>query len=382
MGYLNKNVSRFNLLYSKILLAGIKFIYRVQYNKLLKLHPNNNASLEKEFVNKWKPICKNPHIKSYRLFSQYIGPNPNIVPEDISATIIQPILNPPETRPFYQDKNSFEKILPKDYLPITLLRCINGTLLDADYTKINISDGWVTDKILTENKVFLKPSTDTNSGIGVECFSKINNSLREKESGKILSAQYIQEYANRYQNFILQKALTQSPYISQFNPTSINTLRICTYKSIKDDSVHITGIIMRIGKNGAIIDNAHGGGMFIGVDLNGHLGKCVFDQFGNKSNIFNNIDFSKNDFIIPDFERVKDFAVSVGKNILHHRLVAQDICIENDGTPKLVEFNLRGFAPWIFQYAVGPALGNYTDEIIEYCEKHIKNRNVVFTEPY
>lgn len=92
-------------------------MYHKSAHKLLKLHPTSNSYKEKEieYHNKWAKLQGNPDKKVFRLFSQYIGPNPDIVPEDISSGIIQSILNPIVTRGYYQDKNMFEKILRRGF---------------------------------------------------------------------------------------------------------------------------------------------------------------------------------------------------------------------------------------------------------------------------
>lgn len=116
-------------LYSKALIYGVRGIYKHRYKKLLKRHKVKYSIGEKEYVEKWSRLSKNPDKSPYRLFSQYIGPNPNIVPEDISAGIIMPIMNPIETRAYYQDKNMFDLILGKDIMPVTVLRQIRGGII-------------------------------------------------------------------------------------------------------------------------------------------------------------------------------------------------------------------------------------------------------------
>ena len=130
-----------NIQYTKILSFGIRKLCRHSYSKLYNLHKSERGNIvsKKEldiFKNKWKSLDRNPDPKAFKLYAQYIGPDPNILPEDICANIIQPILNPIETRPYYQDKNVFEKILPKHYLPSTIIREINNILLSSDYQPI------------------------------------------------------------------------------------------------------------------------------------------------------------------------------------------------------------------------------------------------------
>lgn len=371
-----------NKCYTRMLITGSNILYRRSYKKLHKLHPSNSINKkELEYKKRWKRLSRHTDINTFRLFSQYIGPDPNIVPEDICAGIIQPILNPIETRPYYQDKNMFEKILPSDFLPVAILRKIKGEYYDRDFNPVDITNDWLSKLNISSERIFVKPATDSSSGVGVVSFKRIEDRYYTSD-GKQFNCSFLNEYSKDYDDFIVQEGLTQHKYISQFNPTSINTIRIATYRSVKDNQVHVCAIIMRIGKIGSDVDNAHAGGLFVGVGKDGTIGSYACDQNGNKYSEFNGIDFENNCYKIPDFNKIMDFAVKVGQYIPHHRLLAQDIAITKDGSPRLVEFNLRGFSTWLFQFTSGPALGEYTDEVINYCATKKKNITKVFVEPF
>ncbi|WP_165156823.1 sugar-transfer associated ATP-grasp domain-containing protein [Parabacteroides sp. ZJ-118] len=376
---------------TQLLAFGGRMMYRRHYNNLYnqlrKKYPEMNhfdSAAEKKWREHWLRLSKTPDRKSFRLFLFYIGPDINIVPEDISASIIQPLLNPIETRPYYQDKNAFEKILPSAFLPKALFRMINGAYFTADYEPLGeLSDIDLNELTKGVDVLFIKPATDSSSGHGVLKFSRNEkDTLICKDANQLFNVNFLNEYSKSNSNFIVQEALSQSEYIAQFNPSSINTLRVATYKSVVDNRTHVCAIILRIGKQGASVDNAHAGGLFIGVGLDGTIGKYACDQYGNKYDTFNGIDFKNENYRIPDFEKVISFAEKVGDSILHHRLVAQDICLQADGEPCLVEFNIRAFAPWLFQFTSGTAFGKYTDEIIDYCAKHKDEVRKVFVEPF
>lgn len=376
-------VDRVNLCYTSLLVWGGGVMYRREVKKLLRLHPGKKASGEQAWTGKWRKLKRCPDVGAYRLFSQYIGYDQDIVPEGISSGIVQPILNPAEYRPYYQDKNMFDKILPPEFNPITIMRKINrGGYYTAVYQHFTPSDESIEAYCSGIDRVFLKPATDSSSGHGVVAFRRNESGVLATSDGQLLNLDFLEQYSKSHPDFILQKGLTQSEYISQFNPTSINTLRIATYRSVKDNRTHVCAAIMRIGQRGAAVDNAHAGGLFVGVGLDGTIGKYACDQYGNRYDTFNNINFKENHYRIPDFDRVIRFAEAVGDHVVHHRLLAQDICIEADGTPRLVEFNIRAFSVWLFQFTSGPAFGKYADEIIEYCSHHLGDVNKVFVEPF
>lgn len=375
--------NRINALYSDALKLGGGIMYRRNYAKLLKLHPHGPYKSEKEYSERWRKLCKNPDLSTYRLYAQYIGEDTRIAPEDIVSGIIQPLLNPVEYRGYYQDKNMFEKIIPKSMLPVTLLRGIRGNLFDADYQVINSLEDVIDNINSKEDCVFLKPAVDTSSGEGVIGFSRTHDGkLHSMSDGKVLDKFTIENYMNSSPEFILQRGLVQHPYINQFNPSSINTIRIATYRSVRDGKPHFLNATIRIGKSGSFVDNGHAGGLFVGVDANGRLGKYACDQYGNKYDSFNGINFKNGDYVIPDFEEIKRFSETVAAHVLHARLIAHDICLQANGKPKLVEFNIRAFSVWLFQFTSGPALGEYTDEIIDYCAQHKNEVKKVFVEPF
>lgn len=308
-----------------------------------------------------------PTPTQYRLFSHYIGPNQNIVPSNICHDIIEPLLNPFKYCKYYADKNVFDKLLPEGFLPSTILRKMNGFYYDKNYRRVCCSDiSELISNIKTE-RIIIKPSVDGSSGKKVSMFRKIGDEWMDN-TGDVLDNGYLDNFGP---DFIIQEAVEQSEYINQFNPTSVNTLRLTVYRSVNDDKCVVPSAIIRIGGKGSVVDNAHAGGCFVGINPDGTLCHKVLNQYGEQSEVFNGIDF-RNDYMIPNYEKVLDFAKEVGRHIIHHRLLALDIVLTKDNTPKLIEFNVEYYSMWLFQYTAGPAFGEYTDEILSYCKDHIK----------
>ena len=81
---------------------------------------------EELYIRKWKKISKNVSPIDFRLFSQFIGNNPSIVPEYVLHSIIEPVFLPRAYQQFYNDKNMYDKLLPKEYLAKSVFRCIDG----------------------------------------------------------------------------------------------------------------------------------------------------------------------------------------------------------------------------------------------------------------
>ena len=352
----------------RIRLCKAIYVYRkesIGYMKRLGIK-NRPVRGEDEYVRKWKQLFPFVDRPTYRLYSHYCGQSPDIVPEGISRILIEKVLDPIPYRYAYEDKNIFPMIIGKEHLPETVVARINGSvLLDADNKPVTHFD----DILKKYDRLILKPTTSSSSGKGILLFKKNDDGIFISNKNDELTIQFLLTFGS---NFVLQKALKQHSGLSKFNPDSINTIRVATYRSFENEKVYLLAAIIRIGKNGQYVDNAHAGGRFVGVDVeNGKLGTYTCDQFGNKSNVWNSIDFSNNNFYIPYWERIVPFCQMIGEKVVHHRLLAMDISVDENGQPKLVEYNLGGFSQWLFEFTGQKPFGIFTDEIIEHCKKHI-----------
>lgn len=326
----------------------------------------NGGVTEEQWLKKWRKYDKNLKPNCFRIFSRYVGCTMDIMPLEFIASFVEPVLTPINLRAFYGDKNNFGLILPKEYMPTVYLRNIGGYLFDESYKNMSIRQGNVFITNLSHNvdRIIIKP-TNSDSGRGVQMFSSTGSAFQNKE-GEQLSIDYLNGAYGA--DWMIQQCVKQSDFCTQFNPTSVNTIRIATYRDI-NGKVHALSAGFRIGAKGAVIDNAHGGGLFCGVNNDGKLTDYVCDVLGRKHTSFNGVDFKGNEFIIPNWEAIRDFAVNISEHIIHHDLVALDIALDIDNNPTLIEFNVGGFGSWFFLMGGNSVFGEFTDEIAERCYK-------------
>lgn len=357
--------------------------YSEQFKSYLAKHgiANVKADGEEQYLENWKRLSNRIEPYSYRLFSQpcYMGKNKYIVPEDIGDTVIEYYLNPVEYRPFYSDKNMFRKYLvPKDSLPVDLLRRMAGGLfLDEHYSVSNINKDSTKQEIAKEfgdcDGVVIKPS-DSCSGSGVMKFNRVlsDDGTEAFVDGKgcVLDGAFLARF-NYGRSFVLQKAIVQHPYLSQFCSSSVNTMRLCVYRSVVDESVEIFAGALRIGHQGSVVDNLHAGGGFVKIDVNtGELGHVVYNQYGEMTKTLNGVNFD-NYYQIPFWDEIRQFAVSIAKQIRHMRLLALDVSLDESNKPRLIEFNVKEFAFWIPMFSGQQVFGDKMEEVIEYCRKRL-----------
>ncbi|MDE6192722.1 MAG: hypothetical protein K2M83_01890 [Muribaculaceae bacterium] len=366
-------ISKFNRIIGDFYALTLSFIYDIEYKKIYKKTLKNRDFAKrpskeeiKSYKKYWRPLSKKVNPIYLKVFGQYIEGGNKIVPEDISHNVIENILNPPKYRGYFSDKNMFDKIVGSAMLPKTYLRCIQGNYYDADYNPIELDESLI--PVFLDDTFIIKPSIDTSSGQGVYVFEKVDGKLIDIVTKKLFSLSEIKK--NLGDNFIIQERMSQSNFMSNLCKTSINTIRILVYRSVKDNQCRVLNSILRIGHDGAYVDNAHAGGVFIGIDEKGKLRDRVSNQYGDISFEHNGIDFRKQKYIIPNWNQIKNFACKVGASIPYHRCLNLDIMIDTNGEPKLIEFNIKTMSVWLYQFVNGPCFGDYTDEVIEYCSQN------------
>lgn len=364
--------------FTALIRRAVRIKVQLGAKKLMKRQriPNIYVNGEDAYLRLWRPLYAGVTPVGYRFFSHYTGEDARIVPEDVCNNFINPILNPVKFRGYYEDKNIYNKIFPADYTPTTLFRKIGDVYFNVDYQQIiGFDDQYLKHCIKDYDRVLIKPSIDTSSGKGVMIFERHDDKYVSFDGTDTLDTGFLDKYGS---DLIIQKCLTQNEFLNRLNATSINTIRMATYRSVKSGKIVILGTVIRIGRKGVIVDNAHAGGVFVGVDENGVLGKYVCNQYGDKQTTFNNIDFSEEILVLPYFDKIKAFAVEISSSILHHRLLQLDLTVDNNGVIRLVEFNVSAFSYWLFQLTGQTAFGKYTDEIIEYCRQNKHKGQKIF----
>lgn len=360
--------------------VAIKHYYDHFYAGLcndLGISKNVAVKGEKEWLEKWSGMIIPANPLNYRFWSHFVGNDIRIVPEDICRQVIEPCLNPQAFRKFYADKNSWDLLFGEGIFPKTIIRCMEGVFYTSDYKRlVNFNDSKLYDLLDNEanggGKFFVKPTRDTNSSQGV---SSINTKDGKWFLGKQCETELTIEnlWTLTGKNFIIQPFLKQHPYISQFCHSSVNPIRLITYKSVKDDKVHVLdGAMLRIGAEGEENDGTHGNGKFVGIKPDGKMSHEVLDYLGNKTKEFNGVVFSDG-YTIPNYQEIKDMAVKVAEKVLPHRLLAFDIMLNEEGKPVVFEFNIDYFSIWLSQFVGYPAFDDFVDEIIDYSKKNINS---------
>lgn len=376
-----KSIEWINKVYDKILSLGVS---KVVCNKRLVAfkYPNEKNDGENDWINKWRCLGK-PNTQWYRLYSHFIGNNIDIVPDDIMSNIIEPILNPVRYRSLYEDKNLLDnyfmiRFKEKKITPPTLLRSINRGLYSGEFDFISAATGDMIIKGCHAQRLISKASIDENSARGIYFWEKVGDSYQLIDGKEILSISSL-NLLYPHGNYILQEVAEQSEFMNYLCSTSVNTLRVHMYRSVKDEKPHLVNAVVRIGKEGSLVDNAHAGGSWCGIHKDsGELQDFVIDQHAEKRNVFNGIDFSKERLCIPNWAQVEKFCEDVMLCLPHMRNLALDVMITKEGNPMIIEYNTDKFATFFYQLTTSAVFAEFTDEVIEYCKNNKDKASRVF----
>lgn len=283
------------------------------------------------------------------------------VPKDLYINDIQPKANDLTQSHIYGNKNLSDVFLPKDIQPRAILKNING-LFYYDGEPVSLSEA--IEKCKNIGDVVIKPS-NLSQGRGVQRVIVSNGLINN-------SQQTIEDLIKSYKNdFIIQEALTQHEAMSALNPTSVNTIRIVTYRADNNEVLHIYSVA-RIGRKGCFIDNQCAGGISTIVSEDGKLGKYAFGGYAEGNITQTDTGVVLDGYQLPSYDKALNLVNKLHLYLPYFRLIGWDVAIDKDGTPKIIEYNTK---PQLSQSAFGPGFGKYTERIIR---EIWKNKNSKF----
>lgn len=314
--------------------------------------PAGRAEGERQYLERWHQLSPLVDINSYRLYSHYCGPTPDIVPYDMLHNVIEPRLNPPELWLQYEDKNRFAEYVDAELLPATVASRSGGGPVQYNYQLSTL-----------DCPLIIKPSVDRSCGEGVMRFEKVEG--RYVSSGGIeLTDPWLQTYGN---DFVLQEAILQHPFMNRLCSTAVCTIRLAVYRSVVDGRAHVTAGVLRVGREGSVVDNIVAGGRFAGLDVKtGALADTFVARFGERHPVWNGVDLSRERLVVPHWDEVLAMAVHVADGIKEHHLLALDIALSAKEKPMLIEYNIGGFSSYLFHFTGQTVFGPWTEEVIRW----------------
>lgn len=269
---------------------------------------------------------------------------------DVYYFFVIPALNRHDFKDAYLDKNIYSELFPQVRQPLTVIKNIhghyyrNGEEISADQA-VDAVAAWDGDMII-------KPTVETCNGEGVEMVT-----ARDVESLKALFGQY-------GFNFIVQEKVKQHPDLQRVNPTSLNSMRLYTYRR-QDGTYHFLYPFahMRFGGKDAIKDNVSQGGGTCLIHPDGTVDDRVY-RFKSLNVSSLKQETGVEDLHVLNYDKVIETLLAMHRRLPYFDFVGWDVTVLPDGEPLLIEFNL---VPSVEgpQLMAGPMFGEFLDEVIE-----------------
>jgi hypothetical protein len=276
------------------------------------------------------------------------------LPEDIFFNVFERRLNPRLRRDTYRDKNFYDR-LGWPGLPRTVLRVINGELVDRDYRTIDLPAGLALARQSTAEEFVVKPSRETRGGFSVSFVpaQELEQALKPK--------------LKRNSDWIIQEPFKQHHLMAGLNESSVNTLRIMTIRL--GGKVSVVSVFLRIGVKGARVDNMSSGSIAVGVkhDRSSKVGRPGAFACDDKLNLHTSHPdhgYRFDGITLPFLGAAEDLCVRLHEVIPDLGLLSWDIAIDADGAPGVIEFNIGRQEIMTHQACNGPVFAPYIDRVL------------------
>lgn len=295
-------------------------------------------------------IGKKVPLYSHEYFYSRTGVfSKDYIPKDFYTLEIRPRANVYGFQAAYDDKNIYDLILAGENLVHTFLKNMNGYYY---YEGKPVSEEEAIKLCQNLDNVIIKPSMELQ-GNGVKMLSVKNGktNVDDKTIGEVFK-----QYKH---NFLIQERVKQHKDIAALNPSSVNTMRILSYRSGME--VLIVYSVIRIGRGGQVIDNQCAGGISTTITKDGKLGKAAFGGYSEDDVRVTDSGITLDGYQLPSYDKAIEFVKRLHMKLPYFNIIGWDVSIEENGEPILIEYNTD---PGLSQSAFCSGMGENTERII------------------
>jgi hypothetical protein len=251
--------------------------------------------------------------------------------EDIFFGAIEPALNPPERQYAVADKNGYDRLGLAMRVPETVARVLRGRLADANRAPSTVEEAVGRASEGGETEVILKQAIGSMAGKAVKVVpvSELPSALAPLLGKREL-----------FNDHVVQRLVRQHESLAAFNPTSVNTLRIMTYRSRA--GVVLVSSVFRAGGVGNRVDNQSRGGVAVGIvegvlRETGHAGADHTGYTALEAHPGSGVRFAG--FVVPGWRAAVEACIASHCRIPTLDLLSWDVAIDTDSQPVLIEIN-------------------------------------------
>lgn len=272
------------------------------------------------------------------------------IPKSLYHTELLPRANKLSYRNAYADKNMIDILLPNVKHPHTILKRMNGYFY---FESEPVSKQKAISLCQNLCNAIIKPVLD-HAGHGIQGL-EVKNGITNINGWTV--EQLFDHYGN---NFQIQERLKQHEKMNLLNDTSVNTLRIVTYRSGMD--ILLIYSVVRIGKKGSVVDNQCAGGISTVIGEDGKLGGMAFGGFTAVGVGKTDSGVLLDGFEIPSYQKAVETVKRLHYQLPFFNLIGWDVAIDEEGDPVVIEWNA---STGLSQSAYGPGFGKYTERILK-----------------
>lgn len=292
--------------------------------------------------------------------------DPRFVPDLVAGMILYEYYNDKAYENTWRDKNMFDRLLPDVPLPyIYGKRIRNRYSINNQYVLGGISfvDSML-EYLREDSDIIIKNTRSTGFGRGVKkyhihCKEDLTSAIREWEN---------------CDNYIVQEYINQHDSLAQFNESSSNMIRVCSWRH--GNEVEILYAAVRAGIPGSVTDVSFVNGIeqvrIVGIK-DGIFGDRMIDQDGR------DVKELPQGMTVPGWEKITQIIKDNHPLVDNFDIIGWDFTIDKMGNPVCFEWNIQWPGTVLYQYANGPLYGNFTEGLFSFLNDNI-NRD--FYIPY
>lgn len=185
----------------------------------------------------------------------------------------------------------------------------------------NTSNKAFVDFALRNKSLFAKP-LNASKGEGALAFEVNNNEEAKSALTKM------QSEAVRY---IVEKRIIQHPEMAKWNESSVNTVRVPAF--LNKQGFHLLPPFFRIGRKGAIVDNAGAGGVYANINpKTGVIFTHGFDEHGNYYDVHPDSGLRFEGYQIPQYQDLLKTVEEVHRKCMPgHIYIGWDFALTEEG---------------------------------------------------
>ena len=306
----------------------------------------------------WGQLLPVTSYKEFEMFKKMYGFDARFLTHHIYLPIVARLLNDYHYTTIFDDKGLLGYIAFSCIkTPYCYVRHIGNDYYNNEMHQLSYNEAIC--KCAEQDELFIKPSHETSGGKGAKLLKMSGYTAEQKLT--IIK----EELSGRDKDYVVQECIHQHSVMAQFNPSSINTLRITTL--MLNGNFSLCSIILRCGKAGSSVDNWGAGGIIITVSSDGRINRVGHDISLNQYTHNGNCVFA--DCNIPQMKEILSLVEKAHRESFSIcKFIGWDIAINETGDPVIIELNSSQPGVIGEQLVAGPIFGNRTQEVIDYCK--------------